>query len=350
MNQAASVPDANDVSSLRDSLANVFQTMELQRRQAIKAFWTSLAISLVLLPVCFLPGLLFIPSGEAVVLFDLVQRASEYFQTTTEMQANVGMVIFIAAAVWFFGGLYLVARYFVHHGRRPGWNYLHDYKSKVFTRVCELHFGELAYTPNKGIPWRVLDDSHLFPWSSDWYSSNDYFDGQLGQTDISFAEATAKRERKRLSNDGYETYLDVYFRGIIFIADFHKHFHSTTRIIPTGEKVKRVWGQKEVILEDPDFERLFETKSTDQIDVRYILSTSMMLRLQKLHDRFPKLRVLFQAEKMIMLLPTSRDRFEPSLYKSANNMDQVNAFIRDVDTILPVVDELNLNLRIWSKY
>jgi uncharacterized protein DUF3137 len=326
-----------------------FQALEKQRRQAIRAFWLTLGKTLLLLPLCFIPGALFIPINNAIVWQTLTQQSASLFGWSTEMEANFAMGLFMIGAIWFFGGLYLLIRYFNQHGRKPGWVYLRDYKTRVFSQICASRFAGLAYKPDSGIPWRILDDSNLFPWVSDWYQSEDLFEGRVQHTDITFAEAHAKRERSRVTADGVETYLDSYFRGIIFIADFHKHFHSTTRITPAGEKHKRVRNQKAVTLEDPEFQSLFATTSTDQSDVRYILSTSMMRRIVSVHKRFPKLRILFQNEQMIMLLPTRSDRFEPSLYKPADCEAQINSFIGDVETLLPVVDELNLNLRIWSK-
>lgn|GEM_PF-1980716 len=326
-----------------------FRALEDQRLQAIRAFWLTLGKTLLLLPLCFLPGTFFVPINNAIVWQTLAEQSASLFGWRTEMEANFTMGLFMIGAIWFFGGLYLLIRYFNRHGREPGWNYLRDFKTKVFGQICASRFAGLAYKPNSGIPWRILDDSNLFPWDSDWYHSEDLFEGRVQHTDITFAEAHAKRERTRVTGDGIETYLDSYFRGIIFIADFHKHFHSTTRIIPAAEKQKRVRKQKVVILEDPEFQSLFATTSTDQSDVRYILSTSMMRRILCVQKRFPKLRILFEHEKMIMLLPTGRDRFEPSLYKPANCEVQINSFIGDVETLLPVVDELNLNLRIWSK-
>ncbi|MCR9258726.1 MAG: DUF3137 domain-containing protein [Pseudomonadaceae bacterium] len=326
-----------------------FQALEKQRHQAIKAFWVTLVKSLLLLPLCFLPGMLFIPIGDATLWQTVTEHSTSLFDLSTEMETNFAMALFMVGSVWFFGSLYLLIRFFNRRGREPGRVYLRDYKTKVFSQICADHFANLTYKPNSGIPWRVLDDSNLFPWISDWYQSEDLFEGRVEHTDITFAEAHAKRERTRVTGEGMETYLDSYFRGIIFIADFHKHFHSTTRITPAGEKLKRVRKQESVILEDPEFQSFFVTTSTDQSDVRYILSTSMMRRILCVHKRFPKLRILFQDEKMLMLLPAHRDRFEPSLYKRADCETQINSFIADVETLLPVVDELNLNLRIWSK-
>ena len=108
-------------------------------------------------------------------------------------------------------------------------------------------------------------------------------------------------------------------------------------------------GEEQATLEDPHFQAAFETWTTDQVDVRFILSTGMMSRLSALNRRFPGLRARFHHECLLLLLPSRRDRFEPSLYRRAGSQVQLAAFVDDVRACLSVVDDLNLNTRIWSK-
>ena len=55
-------------------------------------------------------------------------------------------------------------------------------------------------------------------------------------------------------------------------------------------------------LEDPRFESAFDTWTTDRVDVRYILSTSVMLRLSTLNRRLPGLRARFHDERLLLRL------------------------------------------------
>jgi hypothetical protein len=166
---------------------------------------------------------------------------------------------------------------------------------------------------------------------------------------VCFAEARAERERRRWTTEGSETVYEEYFRGIVFIADFHKHFHSTTRLLPSGEKGARARGEERAALEDPGFEAVFDVWTTDQVDVRYVLSTSTMARLVALSRRFPGMRARLADENLLLLLPTRRALFEPSLLRRAASPFQIERFVGDVDACLAVVDALNLNTRIWSK-
>ena len=332
------------------ALAPVFERMEGQRLHAIWAFWRSLFISLACLPLCLLPLLLFWPREEGVAVLALAQIAGQWFSLSPQAESNLGMVLCLSVGLCCVIALVLLARYFVRHGRQPGWDYADSYKAQVFAQVCEQRYPSLRFHPNKGMPWKVLDESQLFAWISDEYRSQDYFEGRIGQTDVRFAEAVAKRERKRLHNGRLQTYLQTYFKGLIFEADFHKHFHSTSRILPAGEKVAEVRGQGIVTLEDPQFQHLFVTTSTDQVDVRYVLSASMVARIVDLRSRCPGLRILLKHERMLLVLPSERDRFEPRLYRKARCSQQIAEFVADVDAVLAIVNALNLNTRIWSKH
>ena len=108
-------------------------------------------------------------------------------------------------------------------------------------------------------------------------------------------------------------------------------------------------GERPVTLEDPEFEEIFTTVSTDQIDARYVLSTSTVRRFVELNRRFPGMRALFRDEQLVLALPGSRDLFEPSLYRRARSSAQIGEFVRDIKDLLQIVDEMNLNTRIWSK-
>jgi hypothetical protein len=226
---------------------------------------------------------------------------------------------------------------------------VHDYKQRVYTAACRAHFPGLTYEPEGGMPWRVVDESGLFPFASDVYWSEDRFSGRWGATDVCFAEAVAQREERRGFGKERETVFVTYFRGIVFIADFNKHFHSTTRLLPRGEAGARAAGEARVVLEDPRFEAVFEAWSTDQNDARYVLSLSLMERLTALAERSPGLRARFHAEQLLLLLPSARDRFEPSLYRSAEDLGQIAEFSADVRACLGIVEALNLDTRIWTK-
>ncbi|MDJ0712495.1 MAG: DUF3137 domain-containing protein [Woeseiaceae bacterium] len=324
----------------------VFDSLESQRVAALRAFWLTALICVFLLPLAALPlaGGMFVMVEHPpdTTMSALAERARAFLQPYASP-------FFLGALVWLLGGMFLTGRYFVRHGRQPVWDYVRNFKAVVLNHVCEHHFAGLSYDPKGYVGYDEFDATNLFAYTSDEYRSEDYFSGRCGKTDIHFAEVIAKRARKRFSDGSLETYYDVFFRGLVFVADFHKHFHSSTRLVPRGEKLKRVRGEQPVTVEDPEFEEVFATVSTDQIDARYVLSTAMIRRFVDLNKRFPGMRALFRNDKLVLALPRHRDLFEPSLYRRAQSSAQIDEFVRDIKSLLQIVDELNLNTRIWSK-
>lgn len=327
-------------------MADIYQTLEQQRVAAIKVVWLSRLISFCFLPLVFLP---FVVLGFAMIKDQSSGRLAALAQQLQALiQPNFNLVLLFCLG-WLLAGGWLLGRYFRRRGLQPGWDYLQRYKTEVFANLCEQHFPELRYDPKGYIGYDIFDALQLFEHTSDWYRSEDYFSGRQGKTDVRFAEVHAKRERTRMRDGRLEKYNETFFHGLVFIADFHKHFHCTARLVPTRQKLPKVRGQAQVVLEDPDFQERFQTVASDQTDIRYLLSTSMMQRFMHLARRYPNFRARFADDELTLVLPDQREHFEPSLYRPAGSQDQISRFVTDIEALLAIVDELDLNTRIWSR-
>lgn len=290
--------------SVPNSLDSVFADLENKRRRTLVSFWCTVSALVACLPLLAAPFLFLAWLGTqpapGTLSGSLLPQARAWIEPHGDW---IAPLVFC----WPIAGILGIAWAFRRFAIRPRNAYLCDYKRRVFTAVCRRRFPDLVYEPEEGIHWRLFDESGLFPFASDVYRSEDRFTGRWGATEVCFAEAHAERKRRKLTRDGIETVYETYFRGIVFIADFHKHFRSTTRLLPRGEDGAPAPGEVRAQLEDPRFESAFETWTTDQVDVRYILSTSMMSRLSTLNGRFPGLRAHFHDERLLLLLPSGRD-------------------------------------------
>jgi hypothetical protein len=331
---------AADPPVVAAGLDGTLAALERQRQSAVRSYFRGLAQLTVSLALMLAPML-------ALAWLDrLSSDAGAAPHARMVLDNPVGPIaLFCWLPLWLGIGI----RSFRRHCRRPYWDYAAGFKAQVLDALCRRHFPSIGYEPGKGMSWKVLDGSGLFPFESDSYHSEDRFSGTWGSTDIAFVEAEAQRERRKLTGEGFEKVTETYFRGLVFVADFHKHFHSTTRLVPRGEKLKRARAERRAVMEDPEFEALFETWTTDQVDVRYVLSTSTMQRFCELNTHFPGLRARLHKEVLLLLLPSRRDRFEPSLWRRADCSGQLEGFLQELRACLAVVDTLALNTRIWSK-
>jgi hypothetical protein len=266
------------------------------------------------------------------------------------------MVIMISVGI--FGGL--------THGQ---WSdFRRRFKNEVIGRLVQIVDPDLNYNPIAGIPRDDFRASGIYRQRIDRYRTEDLFYGNIGATDLRFAEVHAQYRQTTGSGKRRRTRYVTFFRGIFFIADFHKDFQGQTFVLPdnTGDwggglfDMLREWGHaisgrpgEPVRLEDPEFERYFNVHSTDQVEARYILSLSMMQRLVEFRTKLnTPIAISFVNSLIYIAIPTRKDHFEPpSMWASSARLSasDVVAYLEDVRLAEEIVAELNLNTRIWSK-
>jgi hypothetical protein len=186
------------------------------------------------------------------------------------------------------------------------------------------------------------------------------------------------REMREMMDKAAEK--EGFFRGLYFVADFHKHFRGHTVVRPTdgdadpderlttrdGVSIERL---EQVHLEDPELESLYNVYGTDQQQARYILSTSMMERVKDFRKRTGKtVSLAFYKSNMHVAVPYEHSFLEVSdapsmeefttsargtkdldLLENVVDREQVFSYFKDLRFILGIVEAFNLNKRIWLK-
>ncbi|MCB1123496.1 MAG: DUF3137 domain-containing protein [Verrucomicrobiae bacterium] len=241
-------------------------------------------------------------------------------------------------------------------------SYKSGFKNEVVRSVVTAYDSNLSYQPTGLIPQHSFTSSRLFLKGIDRYRGEDYVSGIRGKTDFEFSEIHAEyKTTTRDSKGRTQTQWHTIFKGVFFIADFHKDFRTHTVVLPdTAEKLFGFLGKKLqsmnfmrgdlIKLEDPEFEEEFCVYGSDQIEARYILSPSLMRRILDCKAKFQsKIYLAFLNSKVYLAIETRKNHFEPRIFKPVNDLSLVNEFRHDLDLIVDVVDDLNLNTRIWSK-
>jgi uncharacterized membrane protein YqjE len=144
------------------------------------------------------------------------------------------------------------------------------------------------------------------------------------------------------------------FQGLFFVADFNKDFRGQTLLLShdISSKIQALHKGKgqAVSLEDPDFKKLFVVYSNDQVEARYILSTSLMERLVTFRKRANrKIQISFVDSLIYIAIAYEEDLFEPKLFSSMLDLAPLKEYFETLQLMLSIVDELNLNQRIWTK-
>jgi len=240
--------------------------------------------------------------------------------------------------------------------------YKRGFKDEVVRRVVEFINPKLYYRARGCVPRRQFSASHLFEYSVDRYRGEDFVSGRLGKTKVRFSEVHAGHEtRNSESGSGYRP----LFKGLFLTAEFNKKFKGTTVVVPdlaerafggwlgrllqnrnfmrTGELVK---------LEDPDFEKYFAVYADDQVEARYILTPSLMRRLVEFRERpetGDRILVSFANARVNVAVPLRRNMLEPRFFRSLLDFHMIREYYLDLTLALGIVQDLDLNTRIWTK-
>lgn len=294
-------------------------------------------------------------------------------------------------------------------------------KHKLLGKIISFLGDSFQFEPTDSIDKDKINNSLTFPKKAKQLYGEDYVQGKVGNTDIEFSEIIAskspvkktatfshnkRQEKLQQKVNNYISGKKVaennshFFRGLYFIADFHKNFQGHTIVRPTNftwsdvqksknseKKQASFKGSykpderldlpyehdyqqelKQTTLEDPELESLYNIYTNDPQQARYILSTSTMERIKDFHNRTNdfhdqyknKVFLAFYQSKMHIAISYAEDLLDPKGAAYEHIMDAsspeellekeqlVNLF-QDLQFILGIVEDFNLNTRIWSK-
>lgn len=236
------------------------------------------------------------------------------------------------------------------------------FKSEVIAHIVKSVDESLFYAPESCISQSEYHHSKIFLTGVDRYSGDDLVSGTLGKTSIRFSEIHSEYKTETTNSKGRkQTHWHTIFRGIFFIGDFNKHFNGETIVLPdTAESLFGNLGSmfqkmnllrdQLVKLEDPEFEKLFCVYSNDQVEARYILSPKLMERIVDLRKKSGrKIHLSFVSSKVFIAISVGKNLFEPPFFSSMLNFRLMEEFFGYLCFSVNIVEELDLNTRIWTK-
>jgi hypothetical protein len=240
--------------------------------------------------------------------------------------------------------------------------YANRFKLKVIKRIVEFLDPGLAYQPGGHISKAQFHSSRIFERYPDRMEGDDLVRGKLGITNVEFSEVHAwyKGEPTGRHGTGQRKHHSI-FKGIFFVADFNKVLYGKTVVLPdTAERVLGGIGsllqslnrsRGELIrMDHPEFEKFFVVYGDDQIESRYVLSTSLMQRILDFRKKTgKKLYLSFVGSQVFVAIPYRRSLFEPKVLSGITGFKGVRQYFDDLQLALGIVDDLNLNMRIWAQ-
>ena len=236
------------------------------------------------------------------------------------------------------------------------------YKHNLIAQVVRFFGPDFEYQPENSVSENRFLQSRIFEQSIDRFKGEDYISGTAGKTRFECSELHAEYKTTSTDSKGRrQTQWHTIFKGLYFAADFNKNFNGITLVLPDVAEASFGWlGQKlqgmnfsrpgELVkLEDPEFEKLFVVYGTDQVEARYILSPALMRRLVDVRRKIGRaVHLSFKDACVFVAMDPGKDLLEPKLFSPVSYESCCTAFA-DLRLVLDIIEDLNLNTRIWTK-
>ncbi|MEC9328306.1 MAG: DUF3137 domain-containing protein [Pseudomonadota bacterium] len=219
-------------------------------------------------------------------------------------------------------------------------------KSDIFPIIVSF-LGDYKYTAEIDDRIDQYDDFGIVS-SHDSEYSEDQIVGTYKGVEIDLFETHLTKK----SGSGKNRRTVTVFKGIVISLSLNKTFEGKTIVKKDRGRLVNWVSDKfssleAVNLEDPRFEKEFEVYSTDQVEARYLLTTSFMERLVGLREAFggQGIQCSFYQNQLLMMISIKRDMFEPgSIFEHEDFVDDAKSLLKEMNIIFQIVDTLHLDL------
>ncbi|PID93487.1 MAG: hypothetical protein CSA95_07385 [Bacteroidetes bacterium] len=233
-----------------------------------------------------------------------------------------------------------------------------QFKTKVFNKLVQYINPKFRYIMHGHIDLPEFLEMGFFEQKHYDLTGNDQIMGKHSGVPFQLCDLQVQRERQFTREDEAP---DMVFSGQVFIAKFHKTLKGEVYVISrevdgkfyASSDIRRHLNHlgEKVRLEDPEFMKMFEVYATDQVEARYVLSSSLMERIKNLAkaDKRHKLMISFRNNRISLIDNSLTNNFELSMFKSITKNEQVVAFYETLCAQLRIIDDLKLNINIWKR-
>ena len=237
--------------------------------------------------------------------------------------------------------------------------YRSAYKTQVVEQVIAAIEPTWTYKSDAKVGALEFNSSKLFsrPYSN--FGGDDLVTGKIDKTDFQSSELNVYYE----VGAGEHKEQKTLFSGFFFHADFNKHFSGETYVVHgdledqvktlrsiSSAKTTTTKSGAYVKLENPEFSKIFTVRASNQQEARYLLTPRIMEALVRLHKRYPHpTHISFVGKRVYFAITFGKQLFEPCIFKPVAEFEEVeklhNLFMLNTE----IIQELNLNTRIWTK-
>ena len=187
---------------------------------------------------------------------------------------------------------------------------------------------------------KILKSILILPQFNDNYS-DDNFVGTYKGIPIKISEQTLK--------SGLGIYKTNVFDGIVIEYFFKNRQKFPTEIIIKDNGLFAPKGYEKVLLEDTEFNKMFNVYSNNQVECRFILTTGFMEKIKALKILFnaKNIALSFIGRRLFIAIDIGKDSFNiAKLYKRTNNKKLIEKMYNQFNFILKIADLLQFTNKI----
>lgn len=230
------------------------------------------------------------------------------------------------------------------------WLYFAHWVSKKFeNKVKETimdaflaFFGDFSWSCKSSISEEEINESKLVS-NYNRFHSDDYFEGTHKGLKVVISENKLVRKGNKSST--------TVFEGLFIKMDLNKRFLGHT-IVFEDNLFKSLLTQtlhpsmEKVELEDPEFNKMFDVYTQDQVEARFILTTTFIERFKNLRAVYKSknIRASFLNNSILIALPCKKDMFLlGKLTKPIVDAGEFQLLFEEFVAVLSLAELLNLD-------
>ena len=280
----------------------------------------------------------------------------------------IGIISLCLATKWNFmkfGGAFILFALAVYPISKKRFEY--ELKKLVMPVVCGC-FPNLKWLENNDEVQNEADiyiNSGLLSYFNN-HSFDDCFSGKYNDVGFEIREFSATKE----TGFGKDKKTVTVFDGVIVTLEMNKNFTGNTVVRPHGSmtthsmsiKWQKTLGEDKgkvsvskspnlhkTTLEDVEFNKKFEVYTDDEVEARYLLTTSLMERLKTMQTSFSasSTACAFYDKKFYVALYTKKDLFAiGALNKNVCDKEQFDIMFEEILSIIKLIDHFKLDQKI----
>lgn len=227
-------------------------------------------------------------------------------------------------------------------------------KTIILNQVLAAYFDDLTYSPNQGLSQTVLRNTELYDMGNE-FSANDLIIGKYQGIEF----ATSDVHLVQVTQNDKTTTRTTLFKGQWYIFDFFKNFNGYIQI---RDKERRLLKRNykpvaffsvhpktnRIIMDHPDFNRVFDVYTSDDTEAFYILTPHFMDALLRLNDIANcEVIVGFVDNRIHILINNYKNAFEINVFQTFTR-EKYQYFQAESEVIIELINVLKLETDLFK--